>query len=288
MESPFDKFFSLLKKFEKKNKIQILYRGFSKEYVFQKFNLDPNYNTLEQFGEKLFFFGEKSNNFLVGKKSIKFGINDVSRNVFERIFDIFLHLSSENIPPDFYENNKNNFNYFDVENKNEFLNKIEQLGEKCKISLRNHYLSILHQLDQNDFKDVSLFVSSSSEESIANNFALKSGIVINFWKWNNKTINNCNFVGFPYFKGVPFEGENEEPILGVIFPHYIYSFECEGKSFINPNIPDIPNICDEDDYEFLLYTGFEIDQSNFDKKLKKMTSYQSYLENVGGHLAEKS
>lgn len=285
MESPYDKFISLLKKFEKKNKIQILHRGFSKEYGFQKFNLNPKCHTLKQFGENLFFFGEKSKNFLVEDKSIKFGINDISRDVFERIFNIFLDLSSENIPPEFYKKNTNNFNYFDVENKNEFLNKVEQLGQKCKMFLRNHYFSILHQLDKNDFKDVSLFLSSSNEKSTANRFALKSGIVINFWKWNNKPINKCNLGDLPYFKGVPFDDENEESILGVIFPHYIYSFECEGKTFINPNIPDI---CDEDDYEFLLYTGFEIDQSNFDEKSKKMTSYQSYLENIGNNSVEKN
>ncbi|ATA94705.1 hypothetical protein CGC54_10365 [Capnocytophaga canimorsus] len=285
MESPYDKFILLLKKFEKKNKIQILHRGFSKEYGFQKFNLNPEYNTLKQFGENLFFFGEKSKNFIVEDKSIKFRINDISRDVFERIFNIFLDLSSENILPEFYEKNTNNFNYFVLKNKNEFLNKVEQLGEKCKMFLRNHYFSILHQLDKNDFKDVSLFLSSANEESTANRFALKSGIVINFWKWNNKPINKCNLGDLPYFKGVPFDDENEESILGVIFPHYIYSFECEGKIFINPNIPDI---YDEDIYEFLLYTGFEIDQSNFDEKLKKMTSYQSYLENIGNNLVEKN
>ncbi len=47
------------------------------------------------------------------------------------------------------------------------------------------------------------------------------------------------------FIGVPYPREEEESVFGAIFPHYIYSFQCEGKLYINPNIPDL------DDYEVL-------------------------------------
>lgn len=281
MNMLYDKFKIVLEKYAIENKVQILHRGFTKEYSYKKFNLDVNYNTLEQFGERLFFFGDKSKNFEFKKGNLKFKINDISTKTFGCIFNIFSELERDYIPHQFYHENEKCFNYFINENKNDFLGKIRDLTDNCKIYLRNYYFTILHQLDNNDFKDVSLMISSSTESKEAGNYSIgKNGIKINFWKWNSKT-DDCNFGDLPIFEGVPYPDEKEETIFGAIFPHYIYSFESEGKIYINPHIEDL------EDYEILLYVGFNIDQSNFKEKLEKMTSYQTYLENKNGKLEEK-
>ncbi|MCX8533935.1 hypothetical protein [Chryseobacterium luquanense] len=279
MATLYDQFKIILEKYSSENKIQILHRGFTKDYSFKKFNLDVNYNTLEQFGERLFFFGEKSKNFEFKKNNLKFKINDTSSETFERIFNIFGELENDNIPQEYYLKNEKKINYFTQENKIDFLEKVQNLHENCKIYLRNYYFTVLHQLDYNDFKDVSLMVSSSIENKVAESFSNKSGIKINFWKWNSET-DVCNLADLPIFEGVPHPYEKEETIFGAIFPHYIYSFESEGKIFINPNIEEL------EDYEVLLYAGFDIDQSNFKEKLEIMTSYQTYLENNNGKLEE--
>ena len=123
-------------------------------------------------------------------------------------------------------------------------------------------------------------LSSSNDKAQANNHSLgKSGIMINFWQLN-ETKPDCDFRNLPYFSDTPYPHEYEESIFGAIFPHYIYSFECEGKIFINPNIPDIES------FDAVFYAGFEIDQSNFNDKLERMTSYQSHIENYNGKFDE--
>lgn len=280
MNTLYDKFKIVLEKYNIENKIQILHRGFTKDYSYKKFSLDLNYNTLEQFGERLFFFGEKSKNFEFEKNNLKFKINDTSYEIFERIYNIFGELEKDNIPQEYYLKNEKNFNYFTQENRIDFLEKVQNLNENCKIYLRNYYFTVLHQLDNNDFKDVSLMVSSSTESKQAENYSIgKNGVKINFWKWNSED-DVCNLADLPIFDGAPYPYEKEETIFGAIFPHYIYSFESEGKIYINPNIEEL------EDYEVLLYAGFDIDQSNFKEKLEKMTSYQTYLENNDGKLEE--
>lgn len=280
MTTLYDKFKIVLENYKNENKIQILHRGFTKDYSFKKFKLDVKYNTLEQFGERLFFFGEKSKNFEFKKNNLKFKIGDTSAETFEKIFNIFCELENDYIPSEYYLKNEKYFNYFTEENKNDFLEKVQNLDGNCKIYLRNYYFTVLHQLDNNDFKEVSLMVSSSTESKQAESYSIgRNGIKINFWKWNSKT-DICKFVDLPIFEGVPYPYEKEETIFGAIFPHYIYSFESEGKIYINPNIEEL------EDYEVLLYAGFNIDQSNFKEKLEKMTSYQTHLENNNGKLEE--
>lgn len=280
MITTYDNFLAALTEFSKSGKTQILHRGLKKEDAFKKFNLDTQHNTLEQFGERLFFFGEKSRNFQIGNKNLKFKINDTSKEVFKRIFKIYLTLDTEYIPDDFYKLNKDKFDFFDEKNQTFFLKKINELSKTCKIYLRNYYFSILHQLEYNDFKEISLLLSSSRDELQAFNHSLgRNGIKINFWQ-GNKIKPDCDLKDLPIFIGTPYSEENEESIFGAIFPHYIYSFESEGKIFINPNIPDL------DDYDVIFYAGLDIDQSDFKEKLKKMTSYQSYLENKNGNLEE--
>lgn len=277
----YEKFLKILSDYSNKDKVEILHRGFTKEYAFDKFNLDVKYNSIEQFGERLFFFGEKSKYFQIEKHKLKFELNDISNPIFKQIFDIYMSLEIDLIPSIFYENNKKTFEYFTVDNEQNFLKKINSLSEKCQMNLRNYYFSILHQLENNDFKGESFLVSTSSNLSVANGFTLgKGGIIINFWNWKSKE-NMCDFKDLPYFNGVPYPYEDEISIFGAIFPHYIYSFTYEGELYVNPNL------FDENDFEIVLFTGFDIDQTDFKAKLEKMTSYKSYLINNGEKFEEK-
>lgn len=274
-------FLKILKEYSSKNKIEILHRGFTKEYAFKKFNLDTKHNTIEQFGERLFFFGEKSKYFELKRFKLKFRLNDESQREFKAIFNIFTTIESDSTPSEFYKNNKMIFDYFDIKNKSKFLLNTKLLSNECKMFIRNYYFAILHQLENNDFKGESFLISSTSDFSQANNFAVgEEGIVINFWNWKSKE-NICNFKNLPYFNGVPFPNEKEVSIFGAIFPHYIYSFEHKGKLYVNPNLNNKHN------FEVVLFAGFEIDQSNFKEKLKRMTAYEFYLEKDINKLEEK-
>ncbi|SHF21134.1 hypothetical protein [Chryseobacterium vrystaatense] len=278
----YENFLTILNEYSSQGHIEILHRGLDKGYAFKKFNLNTDYNSIEQFGERLFFFGEKSKYFEIEKYDLEIKLDNISKTIFEKLFDILSNLDFDSISPLFYENNKDVCRYFSVNNQEEFIQNIMSLDKKCRTYMRNYYSSILHQLDNNDLKKESFFVSSSSEFSQANNYSLgKKGIVINFWNWKSKE-HKCNFDNIPYFDGVPFPNENETSVFGAIFPHYIYSFEHDGQLYINPAL------FDEKELEIILYTGFEIDQTDFKNKLQKMTSYKSYLENDNDQFTEKN
>jgi hypothetical protein len=84
-----------LTKAKENNWIILLHRGVSKKFAFEKVSLDIKYNTIEQFAEKLFFFGEKSKYFWNNKinpanSQLQFDINDTSDSFFKYIFKEFI------------------------------------------------------------------------------------------------------------------------------------------------------------------------------------------------------
>lgn len=59
----YNNFLKRLDYFKIETGMKILKRGVSKKFAFKILNLDPKFNSLEQFSEKLFYYGEKSKYF---------------------------------------------------------------------------------------------------------------------------------------------------------------------------------------------------------------------------------
>jgi len=64
----YDNFLERLEYFKKIGFIKILKRGVTKKFAFQRVNLDLKYNSMDQFAEKIFYYGEKSKYFWEQKK----------------------------------------------------------------------------------------------------------------------------------------------------------------------------------------------------------------------------
>src|SRR5690554_6243959 len=82
----YNDFLESLNYYKNNNVIKVLKRGVSKEFAFKNFNLDIKHNSLQQFSERLFYFGEKSKYFWEQKMERQFSINDFGDNVFKFIF----------------------------------------------------------------------------------------------------------------------------------------------------------------------------------------------------------
>lgn len=273
MKKTYDIFLDCLYSYKRDKVIKILHRGINKEFAFKTLNLDLNHNSIEQFAERLFFYGEKSKYFWNEKISSKrerleFDINDISDDFFRYIFSELNQLISNHTKPAtsrFFKRNLNTVSFFsNSDNINSFFLHLHKLSSSEKTQIRNHYLRILHQLGETDYYATSQFLSSTTSENVAKKFA-KNEIVINFWELNIKK----DFYTFdiPYFIGKPYKNQKEISVFTVILPQYIYSFTYKGKTYLNPAIEKIVNP------EIAIFSGLDIEQSNFPEKLKANTNY---------------
>ena len=67
MESKVNSFLNRLNQLQNKGEVKILYRGISKKDAFGVFKIDLEDYKIEQFSQKLFFYGSKSIYFIRDK-----------------------------------------------------------------------------------------------------------------------------------------------------------------------------------------------------------------------------
>ncbi|QQR97195.1 MAG: hypothetical protein IPK18_09930 [Sphingobacteriales bacterium] len=254
-----------------------MHRGISKEESFNQLGLDVRYNTLAQFKERLFFYGNKSkyfwnNEFL--KSSFEFEINEVSDKMFEFIFNSFkiVYKSPKNSNTEKYiQKNKVAFEYFsNDEMEKHFLSNIKKLDDTDKIYFRNYYLTILHQLGDLNFANKSLFLSSTTDLVQAHRFSKKDNLIINFWIVNDNSREINKSTNLPLFAGKPYKQQKETSIFLCILPHYIYSFTYRNKEYFNPHLA----IKNEYDYDIIIINGIDVNQKNFKNKLRNETNFK--------------
>jgi hypothetical protein len=278
-------FEDLLDKAEKNQLIQRLYRGVDKDTAFKEMGLNVEYNSISQYKDRIFYYGEKAAYFW--KRGISseedFSVNDISNNVFESIFRKFNFLinkkGKEAETVVYFKKNKHAIQLFENKsNKDMFISIIESLNDKDKFNIRNHYLSILHKLNETYYNQVSHFVSCTINKEKAVEFS-NAGIVINLWSINiDKYKNNTNL---PIFIGDPYENEKEQSVFAAVFPHYIISFTYNGKKYYNPAIKKTENL------KKVILSGLDIDQWDFLKRRDKDDFLRYSVETDGENYRER-
>lgn len=265
MESKIKLFLNKLEELQEKKEIQILYRGISKKDAFGVFKIDLEDYKIEQFSQKLFFYGSKSVYFIRDKYKRDFDIHDISTEIFEFIFLEFHALKKvkNQRTKEFISKNQKIFEFFfDKKNKQDFINNVLAQKEDNIIITRNYLLSILHQIGNfTRYKKKSHFLSSSSREEVAKQFS-DDDLIIKFWK---PVFNKTEYKGIYCFDSFVYPEQEEYSVFSAIFPHYIFSFTFKGKEYFNPYI----NTCSFIDY--CIYFGFDINQDNFIPKLYSET-----------------
>lgn len=278
-----------LEKEKEKKSIFILKRGEQKEFAFRNYNLNTNCHSIEQFAERLFFYGDKSKYFWnkrIHLEGIDFNINDVSPDFFRFIFHQFKQKieSSEKEGSIKYFNKEQNMDtvefFKDDNNAVKFIHAISSITAGEKKTIKNYYLTLLHQLGDSTYKENSIFVSATKSESVAKKFS-RGEIIINFWMLNFCIIDKNlmpKHKDIPLFIGKPYKNQKEISVLGVIFPHFIYSFTYNGELYINPAILKIENIRQS------IFTGLDINQDDFIKRLNRETNFSKSMEQEGNKI----
>ena len=283
VEPPVYKKFLLRLNFHKnRGRIKILKRGVSKDFAFRNFNLDTKFNTIEQFAEMLFYYGEKSKYFWEHELGRDFGLNDVSDTVFSYIFGLLNEIANKekvNHGTEKYrKRNRANFKYFSVfSNQDDFQARISKHLSEDRRQIRNYYFRIIHQLGETKYKGQSMNISGTGDSHIAEKFS-RGEIVINFWDFDFNAPLESTYI--PKFLGKPYKSQKEISIFGAIFPHYIYSFIHNKKTYFNPAFFGSINLDDT------ILNGFIIDQSEFKSRIKKETAYEKGINLHQGKFEE--
>lgn len=260
-------------------------RGYKLKFGFEQYKLDSKKNTPCQFAERLFYYGDKAKSFWKFQCNRPYGINEVSDKVFSLIFKEFyqiLQKASVNTQTDKYiAKNSRWFAFFSNKSNQEiFLKTVKLYNDSERLIIRNYYFSIIHQLNESNFNDSSVLISSTTNENEANKFSGGSkGIKIFFWQPNLKK-NRPVFKDLPIFNGNPYESQKEIPVFGVIFPNYIYKFTHNGETYLNPAIFKLT------DFEIAMFTGLPVDNEDIDTKKNDETIYKSIVtDNPDGSLS---
>jgi len=284
-EVVYDLFIKQLKQFDHDGLVKKMCRGYDLEYAYKQFVLDVKPSNIEKFADRLFYYGNKAESFWRFQCNRPYGINEVSDKVFSLIFKEFYQISQKaSLKPQadkYIAKNSHQFAFFNNKSNVEiFLKTVKPYSDSEKLIIRNYYFSLLHQLNESNFNDTSVLISSTSIESEANKFSGGTkGIKLFFWQPNLKK-NRPVFKDLPIFNGNPYENQKEIPVFGVIFPNYIYKFTHNGETYLNPAIFKLT------DFEIAMFTGLPVENEDIDTKKNDETIYKSIVtDNPDGNLS---
>lgn len=274
---------------EKENKSYFLYRGVDKKYLTERFSTDYKYFEESIIISKLFYFGDKSKNFLIERNSennkknkVLKTVDDCDENTGKYIFDKYKKLRKSKNPRIInYIESVNQISYFyDQNNRQTFARKVKICGQL----VRDYYLKTLHTAGKIGISDKSFHISSSKQYSVARRFCEKkdeSYIIISIHRGEEKAIENKETNKLLLKHCLPiFEREKsiypeqyEISTRSSIYPHDIFGvYNTRKRIFIiNPHLFDNVN-----ENINLMKSPLIIDQTGFSDKLKNETNYKGW------------
>ena len=267
----------------RQKEIRVLYRGDSLKNLCYKLNIDYTNGdaNISDILNRLFMVGEKATRYSTDNEN--FRIEDVDEYVFNKIMGYFKSsLKSKNTATIyFFERNKRLKEFFsDKNNKGLFLETIKDADRNERMSIRNYYLTLLHQLAAINYKRKSHFVSTSRDYMIAERFANHNSdghtIILHCWQPIKKERRAIKKYNLPSYSLGPYDYQKEFSVLGGILPHYIAGLEIKSSNDFYPN----PNIFRQEINIETFLNGLNIDQASF-QDIIKLTNYKTALETDG-------
>jgi len=280
----------------------LIYRGENKQKLFALYKTSD----LTSFSYSLFLIGDKGRNFIKeldgeSKKKEKWNLGDVQPKIFRSIFSIINSILQQDcgIARTFSAKNPELHNFFaDKKNEKLFVNGTEKkLSPQEKISIRDYYLTLIHQFKDNVFYPLSTLLSVSTDYHIAEKFSGNNHDKIILFGWipkdrltddytiTYKYLNSMEKVlqenMLPAYKQSFYPKEKEVSLKGGLLPHYIIGYQhteaSDTKFEINPaflNIKSKP--------AYWILKGLPIKQSGFWKELRRTNFSGAYFVNCSG------
>lgn len=243
-----------------KSKVTV-YRGTSKVSMY-----GVDLDNITELSQKLFMLGVKANRYALFD-DWKFGINDVSDDVFAKLFDCLHEIFTSSAEPEGYPSRKKFLQentgikefFGSPDNKVRFLEKIGGLA--CKADVKDYYVALLHAFDAGRQFPACYMISTSTNYEAAQRFLKvkkanskkgrkansKKGILIISWVLSSvkdrvlkyQDLNECNKqiegLDLPVYKSSPFPKQKEMCIKAIIPPQFVLGYIHAGKKIFIPN-----------------------------------------------------
>ena len=260
-------------------KIRFIYRGDCK--IREHYNVDISDITL--LSHYIFAIGEKGSFFLKKKKKkelnqFEFIWNKLNKKICELRFET--ESNTQKVCTFLRNNDELNSFFSNNQNKELFLN-CANLDKKTQIKVIDYYIALLHTIGKSGINN-SYFLSSTIDRQVADKFK-KEGIVLYGWI-PKKGFKDCVIsyedintedsiikqLGLPIYKIPVYPDQKEICLKCGLLPHYIIGFQYQHKFYVNSNVF---NKWDEN----VIYTGFNINQHNFNHILRKTNYKYEYI-----------
>jgi len=279
----------------------LVYRGEELRNIKQRLFKDPSNVDHSEILEGAFYIGEKARSLHINDNEIArdylTGINDCSSETFYFIFDRMVNvLSSEKLKKVVRENTSTQFREYFLEPSNRvaFVEKVLSVTDSTVIlRVRDYYLYLLHVAGSDGVRVETTLISTSTDKNIARYFSkvhknIRNKVIFHYyvpapffkltvspWLCSHYETSICE-LGLPRYKAHGlFPKQKEVCIKGALFPHFILGVELLDKRLFVVNPLSINLDCEE--YECVLHRGFNVDHSDFEKRMLE-TAYQSYAQ----------
>ena len=294
----------LLEKNDRKE-CQIIYRGESKNKLFEIYNSSD----FTSFGHSLFLIGQKGKGYLkmvYGKTEHlrKWNIGDILEDDFVKIFLIFYQIITEisGVPKyaDFYNANKSFVEYFGKIDKVEhFISTLKELKYSYQIKVRDYYLIQVHQFKDENYYPVSMMLSTTTNLKEAEKFSKKGNDKLIIVGWIPKSLNKNKYrINFKYLNSIDkILSNNDLPIVekrfypsqmeitlkGGLMPHYIVGYICknDGNEDVFEINPALLKVGVEN--EEWIQNGLPINQEGIWEKIKRTQLSGIFYVNIDGY-----
>lgn len=275
------------------NNCHIIFRGESLSQATNKAGVSSSHSLIKcikHLSRNVFYMGSKSKSYLHNQIGNVNGLTNINTEIFELLFDNL----QKTIDNDSYQFT-NEFNRFfrNHSNKTRFIEEIEPLEEKEKLSIKWYYSWLLHITEQTNYNEYSHFLSTTTDYDAAKRFS-NGGIIYVGWipkpiigrglSFDNisNTINTLKTINMPVSTQIIYPEEREISLIGGFFPQYlfgIYSISTN-KLIINHYLLDDRHITlmNENLSNDIIRYGIDIDQSDFvNNPIFRNSAYKRYL-----------
>jgi hypothetical protein len=233
---------------------KVIYRGDKKDKLLQLYNIEIN-QFPEKFNNTVFITGAKGRMFLSSQlpEDEIINIADAAHNEFALIF-VMLHsllkrelrFSARRTALVGFRDRENGFTtYFrDINNRQDFIDKMIHFSQEEKVLLRDYYLALLHHMDISKYYTSSFLLSTTSNFGQAQKFAWKNEsqsstnpIILFGWvpqnfegllstPRTNTLKQKINFRGIemPLYETSFFPYQAEVTLKGGLLPHYFLGY----------------------------------------------------------------
>lgn len=286
---------------------RFIFRGESDENLMKQFNVDSR--TPDLLAEYLFMTGEKGR--ICWEENGGFDPEDISNVNFLNICQSLIKYIDDGVDSGgnrakriirFCE--KNEEFYKGIKNEVALAEAYEKLEPEDKKKVNLYYLAIAHTINDREYRDVSTFISTSTNADVADRFA--HDVIIYGWvpqmigkgsvrrriieqvDINDKV--TIKHTGLPYCKVAVFPNQEEIAIRCGLLPHFIIGFAIKMDFYVNPAVfTAIDDMSQLNSFrEFFAYRrklqlyGMKINQENFEDFCRRTNFKRYYTFNGEG------